>query len=135
MLGANWFWHKTSYKWIVSAQASCLFALASVFTCLLTTFWLGVFHPSKNMSGFLANLLWGIFGVLGPLSIIFLWTGMREFQKYREMRDVSLARKSKLAHIALSIGIWYGALFYYLLVYLPTRRRSFIREGFGTHVS
>ena len=123
MLGSNWLWNRVTYRWIVSAPAACLFGFASVLICLVTAFWFGAMTPGDSVS-IRQQVLWGSLGVFGPLSIIFLWTGMRRFQEFREVRDPELVGRSKLIRFLLSIGIWYGAMIYYLLVYLPARRRS-----------
>jgi hypothetical protein len=133
MLGSNWFWNRVSYKWMVSTQAACLFGLASIFICLLTAFWFGALEPNE-VSGLAKQIVWGLFGVFGPLSVVVLWTGMRRYQTLREIRDVELAGKSKLVHLLLGVGIWYGAMIYYFVVYLPARR-ILNTERFGRHVS
>jgi hypothetical protein len=100
---------------------------------LVTAFWFGAMTPGDSVS-IRQQVLWGSLGVFGPLSIIFLWTGMRRFQEFREVRDPELVGRSKLIRFLLSIGIWYGAMIYYLLVYLPARRRS-ETESLGGYVS
>jgi hypothetical protein len=133
MLGSNWLWNRVGYKWIVSKRAAYLYGLAAIFIGLLTAYWFGVMGPGTP-TGLLQRVLWGSFGILSVLSIIFLWTGMRRYQEFREIRDPELMGKSKLVHFLLSVGIWYGAMIYYLLVYLPARRRSEM-ESLGGYVS
>jgi hypothetical protein len=133
MLGSNWLWNRVSYRWMVSTQAACLYGLATVFICLLTAYWFGVITPGES-NGFVAQVLWGSLGILSPLSIIFLWAGMRRYQEFREVRDPELVGKSKSVRFLLSVGIWYGAMIYYLLVYLSARRHPKM-ESLGEHVS
>jgi hypothetical protein len=132
MLGSNWLWNRVDYRWMVSSQAACLYGLAAIFISLLTAYWFGVITPSDSTS-LIQQILWGALGILSPLSIIFLWTGMRKYQQFREIRNPELIGKSTLIRLLLSVGIWYGAMIYFLLIYLPARRRS-QTESIGGHV-
>jgi hypothetical protein len=123
-LGFNWFWNRVSDKWIASAQAAYIFGLAAVLICLLTAYWLGVIKVHET--GAAGNMIWGTMGVLSVLSIPFLWGGMR---KYQEMRDKESAEKSKAIRLAMMIGVWYTAIAYFLLVYLPTRGHELKSRG------
>jgi hypothetical protein len=133
MLGSNWLWDRVGYRWMVSTSAACLYGAAVVFVCLGTAFWFDLIAPNGSIS-FLQRILWGLLGVLAPLSMIFLWTGMRRYQEYREVRDPELVGRSRVIRLLLSVGIWYGAMIYYLVVYLPARHHAEI-ESFGEHVS
>jgi hypothetical protein len=132
MFGFRWFWDKTSYKWIVGTQAACLFGLASLLVSLVTALCLaGIFHETNAV---IPNTIGGVLGVVTALSMFFVWGGMQKYQEMRELRDPEPRTKSRMIRIGLSVGIWYGAIIYYLLVYLPARR-ILNTESFGRHVS
>jgi hypothetical protein len=119
MPGFNWFWDRTSYKWIVSTQAACLFGLASILICCLTVFLFGGVAAKHVNDGILLQAVWAVFGVTGTLSCFFLMSGMK---KYREIVEIRTGeRRARFVSFSLLIGVWYAAIVYFLLVYLPAR--------------
>jgi hypothetical protein len=129
-------WSRVSYKWLISAQAACLFGFASVMVCALTVF--AVFYDDTKQIphyGPIAQFFWALLGVTISISIFFLMSGMQQFRNARELRDPVGAKKTKLGSMALWIGMFYAAVVYYLLVYLPARQIALRMEGSGTHVS
>jgi hypothetical protein len=110
------------HKWIVSTQASILYGVGAVLSCVLTAFSFDLLKfPDADKVSVLGRIFWGIYGVATAFGIILLWVGMR---KYQERREWEQGRKSRWLRIALFIGFWWSATIYYLLVYLPTRNRS-----------
>jgi hypothetical protein len=95
----------------------------------------GYITPNQN-GGLLHEILWGTLGVLGPLSIIFLWSGMRKYQQMKELRNPDLIARPKNVRICLAIGVCYAAMIYFLFVYLPERHKSAPgTEGLEKYVS
>jgi hypothetical protein len=70
--------------------------------------------------GVLSNTVLGIGGVLGAVGVFFLWGGM---WRYWIGCDSSFVFARRVWFLALSVGLWYGAILYYVLVYLPQTRR------------
>jgi drug/metabolite transporter (DMT)-like permease len=133
MFEFNRAWSKVSYRRLISAQVALLFGLASVLVCAVTLLLLRLdFNQSY---GPIAQFFYALLGVTGGLSCFFLISGMHQFRNARELRDPIGGKKSKLGSIALLFGIWYAAIIYYLLVYLPARQISLKREGSGRYVS
>jgi hypothetical protein len=122
-LGFNWFWNRVSDEWVTSVRAAYLFGVAALLICLLTAYWLGVI--SIHETGIAGNIVAAIVGVCSVLSIPFLWGGMR---KYQEMRNRGRARKSKAIRFAMLVGVWYSAIIYFIVVYLPTRTQALTRR-------
>jgi hypothetical protein len=113
-----------SYKWIMSPQAAWLFGLASAVVCCC---WPILFRidPSKHeKDSVLLQVAWGSFGVVSALSCFFIMLGMRQYRRLREFRSASDV-KSTLVSVFLFVGVWWAAVVYYLLVYLPARRGMF----------
>ena len=109
-----------SYKWVASTQASILFGVGAIFTVLLTAFSFEPFGIPDHVTIW-DNIVGGVTGVVGTLSLFLLWTGMR---KYHERREWEKGKKSRWIRAFLFIGFWWSATIYYLLVYLPTRKRT-----------
>jgi len=112
----RWFWDRISDNWIVSNPAACLFGVASVFVCLLTAFFFGLIEPHGD--GLATQLAWGALGVLGPISCIFLWSGMR---RYQEIRGSNRFGDSRSMRLMMLVGLCWTALVYYVIFYLPRR--------------
>jgi hypothetical protein len=61
----------------------------------------------------------GSFWRHGTLSCFFLMSGMK---KYREIVEIRTGeRRARFVSFSLLIGVWYAAIVYFLLVYLPAR--------------
>lgn len=86
-----------------------------------------VLAPPAN-PGALGRVIWGTGGVLFALSMFFLWSGMWRFwTKF----DESSRWIRRVSFILLVVGIWYGAVVYYLLVYLPATSKQKQFQGFN----
>jgi uncharacterized membrane-anchored protein len=104
---------RMSDDWIVSKTARLLFGGAAALILILT----GVFclpFPANPAIG--TRVLFGIVGVGGGLSIFFLWSGM---WRYWTRCDRSSRFARRLWFVVLLVGVCYGAIIYYLSVYLP----------------
>jgi hypothetical protein len=108
-----------SDEWLASGDASRLLAGASAFTLAATAGWLAGVQVQDT--GVLSRVLWGIFGVLLPISVFFLWGGM---WSYWMRCDPSSRLARRIWFAILLIGFWYGSILYYAFVYLRTRRRA-----------
>lgn len=118
-MGFRWFWSRISDEWITSNSAAVLFGVSAAFTCLLTVF---LFSPLLlHDTGILSQIEGGAIGVLGPLSAVFLWGGMRRYQK---TRGHSRFGDTPTVRFLMLIGVCWTAVLYYLGVYLPKRRES-----------
>jgi hypothetical protein len=100
--------------WLVSRQALKLFRLSTVF--VLATIPIFVMHWAPEHPTLWQNLLGGTAGVLGPISIFFLWFGM---WRYWFRLDNSPSQMKRTSFILLLIGVWYGAVLYCYFVYGP----------------
>lgn len=118
-MGFSWFWDRVSEKWVTSNVAACLFGLATLLICLLTSYWLGAIEIREI--GTAGSIFYGLASIFSVLSIPFLWGGMR---KYQEMINRRQADKLKAIRIAMLMGGWYTAIIYFLFVYLPTRNST-----------
>jgi len=125
---------RITYSWITSSQAAWLLGLASV---LVSCSWpvLFLIDPSKHANdGILLRCGWALFGVAGALSSFFVMGAMKKYRELREFRSAG-TKRSKFVSVLLFVGVWWAAVVYYLLVYLPERRGSLKTESFGEHVS
>jgi hypothetical protein len=111
-------WERVSPEWMLTRQAAILFGAAAVMTVLATVILLRDAIPPNP--GPLATVLWGAFGCVTPLSIFFLWSGMARFL---QTQDRLKGNTSKLIRLSFILGLWYSAIVYYLLAYLPARSR------------
>ena len=67
------------------------------------------------------NLLWAVVGIVGALSLVFVWTGMWQYWLRLDSSSKSVRR---MWYFALIVGFWYGAILYYLLAYLIQRKAA-----------
>jgi len=124
MFPGSFIWNQINDEWLTSRTASRLFAASSVIILLIVTpIWFGYVEVPDNT--FLENLLLGVSGVAGTLGIFFLWGGM---WRYWIQRDRSTPAVKRIWFIILLFGIWYGAILYYLLAYLPRERKGLMHD-------
>jgi hypothetical protein len=118
MYPGSFIWNRISDEWLQSKTASSLFALSSVFIAAMTV--VCNYDDRIPTTGFLVNLLLGVGGVLGVSSLFFLWGGM---WRYWLRCDQSARILRRFTFVLLIVGICFGAIFYYLIVYLPGVRK------------
>lgn len=122
MIPFSFFWKRVTDEWLVSKSACTLFGLAAVIILAITAIaFAGLPEGEVTPAG---NLGFGILGVLGAVGIFFLWGGMWKFWSHL---DSSARWVRRVAFAILVVGVWYGAILYFLLVYLP----SVCKDGFG----
>jgi hypothetical protein len=119
MYPGSFFWNRVSDKWLKSRTASLLFAISTVVILAMTAIWFDYVHLSEDV--FIQNLFLAVAGVLSVASIVFLWGGM---WSYWLKCDDSKRILRKITFVFLLLGFWYGAIVYYLVVYLPAVRRE-----------
>jgi len=114
MYPGSFIWRRITDEWLVSRAASASFAI-STFLIIGTTF---VFLDGKEpqQAGSIGNLLWGVGGVSAAVSVFFLWGGM---WRHWISSDSSSLTTRRVWFFVLLVGLWYGAIIYYLFVYLP----------------
>ena len=105
------FWRRDKHDWVGSHRAAELFLLATIFTLAMTPVFLGVVNGGTLLW---QRIVWGILGILGGLSILFLWSGM---WRYWVRLDDSRPAMKRLWFFILLVGFWYGSCLYYLFVY------------------
>jgi len=120
---------------MVSQQAAYLFGFAVALVFIFTAYMLNSFSIPYGSNDLWPNILWGIFGVLTPLGLCFLLSGMHKFEEMRKIRTGDSTGTQKFAEMALRFGLWWGATIYFFVVYLPIMRRTFTTESIGEHVS
>ncbi len=118
------FWSRVSDRWMTGIVAVFTFSIAAIFVCLITAFFAGALSPHGVGIG--NQLAWGAIGVLGPLSCIFLWSGMRRYQQMRGPSD--RFGDTRIIRFLMLVGLCWSATLYFLLVFLPYRRTVFVRE-------
>jgi hypothetical protein len=119
MFPGSFIWRHISDEWLLSKTASRLFAVSSILVVTITFFLLVV----GNLQDFdpVSRLLLDCWGALGAASIFFLWGGM---WKYWINRDPSERIVRRIWFVVLLFGVWYGAVLYYLFVFLPKTKRD-----------
>jgi hypothetical protein len=95
-----------------------MFAIAAVILLAVTPSMIGVLKV--NDVGVLSRIVWGSAGVLGSLSVFFLWSGM---WRYWTRIDESSKAGRRFWFCILLVGLWYGAALYYALIYVPQVRK------------
>jgi membrane protease YdiL (CAAX protease family) len=125
MFPGSFIWRRISDEWLMSKAASVLFAISSGVIALVTAALLsGVLLAEDSSAG---KLLWAIAGSSCGIGIFFLWGGMwRYWMKGKPPNRVA----RRIWFVLMVVGVWYGAVLYYIFVYLPSARKS-DRERFG----
>lgn len=117
------FWNRVSDKWLVSKVSSRLLAVSSALTVAVTLLLYSNFI--NQHSGAPWSVFYAILGVSGALSIFFLWGGM---WRYWLLGEPSNRFARRIWFAILILGLWYGAVLYYLLVYLPGKEEREIEH-------
>lgn len=125
MYPGSFIWRFISDEWLVSRRAAWLFAFFSTAVAGMTVALNSSVIPHRGAP---AAASWALGGVLAGFGIFFVWGGM---WRYWIARDPSPRRARRVWFLILFVGIWYGAILYYLAVYLPTigRNRGAAEEG------
>lgn len=115
-------WENVTDEWLVSRTACAFFGGAAFLGVALTTLLVAV--PPHGEPTLALRVAWGALGVLGTLGLFFLWSRMWIFwKKY----DSSSRWVRRLFFAILLVGLCYGAVLYFLLVFLPFA----VRNDFG----
>src|SRR4029077_2367924 len=109
-------WRRIGDDWPVSKSASASFALSALIIIAMTAAF--VLAEPQDLS-VLRDILWGTGGVLAAVSVFFLWGGMWQ---YWIRCDSSSHAARRAWFFVLFVGLWYGAILYYALVYVPRTR-------------
>jgi uncharacterized membrane protein len=119
MIPGSFIWKRIGDEWLDTKAASGLFGASAFVIVAVTPIWFGyVTIPDTTLW---ANVFLGISGVVGALSVFFLWSGM---WRYWMQCDASTRGVKRAWFLVLLIGFWYGAILYYLLAYLPRKRKG-----------
>ena len=115
----SFIWRRIDDNWVVSRSAAKLFAVSSIVILAMT----GFFFLNINASelGTLSNALLAAGGVCAAASVFFLWGGMWKYWMRFESSSPS-ARRAWL--LLLVVGLWYGAILYYVFRYLGHRESA-----------
>ena len=118
MYPGSFIWSRISDEWLVSRDASRWLGVSALIILLVT---IAIFADLPSQTGSVApNLVWGIAGTFGAISVFFVWGAMWRYW----MRDEPSLRANRRAWgVLLTVGVWYGAILYYLFVYLPATNR------------
>jgi hypothetical protein len=110
-------WKSVSYQRLTSDGAAIAFGISSILTTLVT-----IYFVAPGLDFHVASIWWnlaiGIISVPFLLSPLFLWFGMRRYQK---LRDPHQPNGSFAAGASMLVGVCYFAMAYYLFVYLKER--------------
>lgn len=107
-----WNWFKED--WLVTPQAARLFAVSTFLILASTPAFLGIIDAPR--ASFWVRLLLMLLGILGPISLFFLWIGMWQ---YWVRVDRSGTWKKRAWFLVLLIGFWWGSCLYCIFAYLP----------------
>jgi hypothetical protein len=113
----SFIWRRIDDEWLVSKSASAFFALSVLIIVGMTVVLFA--NIESQTLGFVGNALLGIGGVLAAVSVFFLWGGMWRY--WIECDSSSLAAR-RIWFLVLVVGLWYGAILYYALVYMQRPR-------------
>jgi succinate dehydrogenase hydrophobic anchor subunit len=120
------FMSRVSDDWLVSRAAGILFAVSAFIVLALTPLSLGVASVPDTLAG---TMFVAILGIVGALSIFFVWMGM---WRYWVRIDRSKPALKRLSFVVLLVGFWYGAILYFIYQYLWRDRRMRLRNGGGS---
>lgn len=115
-----------SDDWLTSKTAQILFAVSAaiIISVTIAVFEFDLF--SQTSQNLLHRMFLGCVGVLAPAGGFLLWDGMRQFW----LRcDRSSKTSRRISFWLMLIGLWYGALLYYFIVYLPHTRSDWHKLG------
>lgn len=110
----SFIWRRINQKWLVSRTASAMFAL-SAFLIVGFTAAFSVGIESRNLNTTEETVM-GIGGALCAFGVFFLWGGMWRYWMDCDSASFTFRR---FWFCVLAIGLCYGAIVYYLFVYLP----------------
>jgi hypothetical protein len=113
MYPGSFIWRRIGDKWLVSKSAAAGFAVAAIIILGMTV---AIITTEPQTIGSVVRFFLGIGGILAAVSVFFLWGGMWH---YWERSDSSSLAARRAWFFGLVFGLWYGAVLYYLLVYLP----------------
>lgn len=103
---------------ITSRPASIVFGIASMVAIAFSAVWRNLNSipvPTSEIS----NVLWAVCGSVGVLAIVVIWIGMWQFWKKCDRSSKSM---KMFYFLLLTLGMWFGAIIYYLAVYLRRPR-------------
>ena len=103
---------------IGSSPTAKLFCVAAICVIFVLPVYLGFVNLTKL--SFWQRFPWATLTVLGPIGGVFIWFGMWRYWARIDSSGVWMKRASFLV---LLVGLWYGAIVYYLFIYLPQRSR------------
>ncbi len=103
---------------IASRPTAKLFGFAAISVIFVLPVLLGYVNLTKLP--FWQRFPWATLTVLGPIGSIFIWFGM---WRYWVRVDDSGVWIKRLSFLVLLVGFWYGAIVYFLCVYIPQRSR------------
>jgi hypothetical protein len=118
-IGPSRLWNRFKDDWLATRQAARLFFASTILVLAMTPVFLGRV-VTTNMPLWM-RIPWGIFGMVGPIALFFLWIGM---WRYWVRVDDSKAYAKRLWFLILLLGFWYGSCLYCYFVYLPQVIRS-----------
>jgi hypothetical protein len=114
MYPGSFIWRRIDDEWLVSRSASAFFALSSLVIVGMTVVVFANVEPQAL--GPAGDTLLGTGGVFAAVGVFFLWGGM---WRYWMRCDSSSLVARRVWFLALAVGLWYGAILYYVFVYLP----------------
>ena len=117
MYPGSFIWRRIGDTRLVSKSASAAFAVSVVVILGMTV---AIVKTEPETVGSVVQFFLGIGGILAAVSVFFLWGGM--WQYWGKCDSSSLGAR-RTWFFALVFGLWYGAILYYLAVYLPNTLR------------
>lgn len=115
-------WRRIGEHWMLSRTAAWMLGFSAILSLAATPVFFGQI-PITSYS-VASRVFWGVAGILTPISIFFVWIGMWRYWLYNDESKL-LARR--LSFLLLLVGMWYGAVIYYVAIFLPQVRRRWLR--------
>jgi len=104
---------------IGSRPTAKIFGIAAIFVIAVLPVYLGLVDLTKM--SLWQRFPWAILTILGPIGGFFIWLGL---WRYWLRVDDSSRWMKRASFFVLLVGLWYGAIVYFLWVYLPQLSRK-----------
>ena|ERR1700674_2490724 len=101
---------------LLVSRGGMRFFLVGIVCVIAITILLFLSPPDSSKMPLSNRLLWGIFGIIAPVTILGLFFGM---WRYWVKFDDSGKWLKRTSFVLLLVGFWWGSAVYYFIVYLP----------------
>ena len=124
----SFIWNRIRQGWLLTRTAALAFAGFAVVVIAMSYFIFFV-QMDREKAGLFSQIVLGSAGVLGSFGFFFLWGGMWKFWMDHDSHSRPIRR---IWFAILLLGVCYGAILYYLFVYLGQTQLRAAGSG-GAH--